>query len=254
MASVCSSSLDRSSYCDAPWRDAGLPRKKDERQYLGEMGTDVVSINNRKELAMSKQTGVWKAEDVALILIDYQKEMFENVRSETTPDQIDLNVRFLIRTAKAFNIPVVLSTVGVQMGVNGPTRTSITDELPGLEPIDRTSMDAWEDKAFRAAVEKTGKKRLIFGALYTEICLAFPIVDAMRDGYETMFVVDAVGGMSQLAHRTAIERLTAVGATPNTSIALVTELFRDWKSPTADKARTLFKWYTPELQKLAGRK
>src|SRR5262249_16323057 len=97
------------------------------------------------------------------------------------------------------------------MGVNGPTRVSITDELPGIEVIDRSSMDAWEDAAFRTAIEKTSRKKLIFGALYTEICLAFPIVDAMRDGYEAMFVVDAVGGMSQLAHRTAVERLTAAG-------------------------------------------
>jgi len=200
---------------------------------------------------MSEAHGVWTSEEVALILIDYQKEMFENVKSETTPDEIDLNVRFLIRAAKAFNIPVVLSSVGVTMGVNGPTRASITDELPGLEAIDRSSMNAWEDAAFRAAVEKTGRKRLIFGALYTEICLAFPIIDAMRAGYEAMFVVDAVGGMSQLAHRTAIERLTAAGAVPNTSLALVTELFRDWKSPLADGARDVIKWYTPEAQKLA---
>jgi len=187
---------------------------------------------------------------VALVLIDYQKEMFENVKSETRPDEIELNVRFLIRAARAFNIPVILSSVGVQMGVNGPTRPAIKDELPGIEVIDRSSMDAWEDKAFRAAVEKTGKKRLIFAALYTEICLAFPVVDAMRDGYEAMFVVDAVGGMSQLAHHTAIERLTAAGAVPNTSLALVTELFRDWKSPLADKARKVIKWYLPEVQKL----
>jgi nicotinamidase-related amidase len=203
---------------------------------------------------MNHTNGVWTSEEVALILIDYQKEMFENVKSETTPDEIDLNVRLLIKAAKAFNIPVVLSTVGVEMGVNGPTRASIQDELPGLAVIDRTSMDAWEDAAFRAAVAKTGKKRLIFGALYTEICLAFPVVDAMRDGYEAMFVVDAVGGMSQLAHRTAIERLTAAGAVPNTSLALVTELFRDWKSPVADKARDLVKWYMPEAQKLAAKR
>jgi nicotinamidase-related amidase len=203
---------------------------------------------------MTHTNGVWTSEEVALILIDYQKEMFENVKSETTPDEIDLNVRLLIKAAKAFNIPVVLSTVGVEMGVNGPTRASIQDELPGLAVIDRTSMDAWEDAAFRAAVEQTGKKRLIFGALYTEICLAFPVVDAMRDGYEAMFVVDAVGGMSQLAHRTAIERLTAAGAVPNTSLALVTELFRDWKSPVADKVRDLLKWYMPEAQKLAARR
>jgi nicotinamidase-related amidase len=202
---------------------------------------------------MSKQKGVWISEDVALVLIDYQKEMFENVKSETTPNQIDLNVRFLIRSAKAFNIPVVLSTVGVEMGVNGPTRASIREELPGVEPIDRSSMDAWEDRGFRSAIEKTGKRRLIFGALYTEICLAFPIVDAMREGYEAMFVVDAVGGMSQLAHRTAIERLTAAGAIPNSALALVTELFRDWKSPLADKARTVIKWYMPEVQKLAAK-
>jgi nicotinamidase-related amidase len=201
---------------------------------------------------MSHANGVWTSEEVALILIDYQKEMFENVKSQTTPDEIDLNVRLLIKAAKAFDIPVVLSTVGVEMGVNGPTRASIQDELPGLAVIDRTSMDAWEDAAFRAAIERTGKKRLIFGALYTEICLAFPVIDAMRDGYEAMFVVDAVGGMSQLAHRTAIERLTAAGAVPNTSLALVTELFRDWKSPIADKARDLVKWYMPEAQKLAA--
>lgn len=201
---------------------------------------------------MSHAAGVWTSEQVALVLIDYQKEMFENIRSETTADQVELNVRLLIKAAKAFDIPVVLSTVGVEMGVNGPTRKSIQDELPGVTVIDRTSMDAWEDAPFRAAVEKTGRKRLIFGALYTEICLAFPVVDAMRDGYEAMFVVDAVGGMSQLAHRTAIERLTAAGAIPNTSLALVTELFRDWKSPVADKAREIVKWYLPEAQKLSA--
>lgn len=201
---------------------------------------------------MSHAAGVWTYEQVALVLIDYQKEMFENIRSETTADQVELNVRLLIKAAKAFDIPVVLSTVGVEMGVNGPTRKSIQDESPGVTVIDRSSMDAWEDAPFRAAVEKTGRKRLIFGALYTEICLAFPVVDAMRDGYEAMFVVDAVGGMSQLAHRTAIERLTAAGAIPNTSLALVTELFRDWKSPVADKAREIVKWYLPEAQKLSA--
>jgi nicotinamidase-related amidase len=199
---------------------------------------------------MPEVKGVWTAEDVALVVIDYQKEMFENVKSETRPDEIELNVRFLIRAAWAFNIPVILSTVGVQMGVNGPTRPAIKDELPGIEVIDRSSMDAWEEKAFRVAVEKTGKKRLIFGALYTEICLTFPVIDAMRDGYEAMFVVDAVGGMSQLVHRTAIERLSAAGAVPNTSLALVTELFRDWKSPIVDKAREVIRWYLPQAQKL----
>lgn len=201
---------------------------------------------------MTKSQGVWKHEDAALILIDYQKEMFDSVRSETPAELIDLNTRLLIKAAKAFNMPVVLSTVGVEMGVNHPTRQSILDELPGIAVIDRSSMNAWEDKRFRDAVKKTGRKRLIFGALYTEICLAFPVVDALADGYDVTFVVDAVGGLSQLAHRTAIDRLAHAGAVPNTSMALVTELFRDWASPVADKAREILKTYAADLQKLTA--
>lgn len=201
---------------------------------------------------MTASRRVWKHEEAALILIDYQKEMFDTVRSETPAELIDLNVRLLIKAAKAFDMPIVLSTVGVEMGVNHPTRQSILDELPGIQVIDRSSMNAWEDKPFREAVKKTGRKRLIFGALYTEICLAFPVVDALADGYEATFVVDAVGGLSQLVHRTAIERLAHAGAVPNTSLALVTELFRDWKSPVAGRAREIIKSYLADVQKFAA--
>jgi len=196
--------------------------------------------------------GVWKYEDSALLLIDYQKEMFEQIRSVTPAELVDLNVRLLIKAAKAFNMPIVLSTVGVEMGVNHPTVPSILAELPDIKVIDRTSMNAWEDRAFRDAVEKTGRKRLIFGALYTEICLAFPVVEALKDGYDVTFPADAVGGMSQVAHSTAIQRLAHAGAIPNTALALVTELFRDWKSPVADKAREIIKPYLAEVQKFAS--
>ena len=200
------------------------------------------------------QQGVWKYEESVLVLIDYQKEMFDGVRSETTAEVIDLNVRLLIKAAKAFGIPIVLSTVGVEMGVNHPTRQSIVDEMPaGSRVIDRSSMNAWEDAAFHDAVKATGRKRVIFGALYTEICLAFPVVDALKEGYEATFIVDAVGGLSQLAHRTAIERLTAAGAVPNTALALVTELFRDWKSPVAGKAREIVKGYLVDVQNVAAK-
>jgi nicotinamidase-related amidase len=195
--------------------------------------------------------GVWTYQDTALILIDYQEEMFQRIQSETSADLIDLNSRFLIKAARAFDMPIVLSTVGVEMRVNKPTLGSILAELPGVQPIDRSSMNAWEDRAFRDAVTKTGRNRLIFGALYTEICLAFPVVDALKDGHDVTFVVDAVGGLSQLAHQTAIERLAHAGAVPNTALALVAELFRDWKSPVADQAREVIKWYLGEVQKLA---
>ena len=154
---------------------------------------------------MNSDLGVWTSENSALVLIDYQKEMFEVIRSKTDAALVDLHVRLLARAAKALDMPIVLSTVGVKYGINGPTHASILSELPGVEAIDRTSMNAFEDRAFSAAVKKTGRTRLIFGGLHTEICLTFAVVQALKDGYEAMFVVDAVGGRSQAAHRTAID-------------------------------------------------
>jgi nicotinamidase-related amidase len=204
---------------------------------------------------MNKELGVWKYEDCALVLIDFQKEMFEVIRSETDAALVELNVRLLARTAKGFDMPIVLSTVGVELGFNGPTLPSIVSELEGIEPIDRTSMNAFEDEAFRAAVETTGRKRLIIAGLHSEICQTFATVQALKDGYEVLYVTDAVGGRSQVAHRTAIERLAHAGAVPTTALAVTTELFRDWASPAAPAAREAIYWYfreAPELTEEVG--
>src|SRR5579863_6783203 len=198
---------------------------------------------------MNKELGVWTYQDCALVLIDYQKEMFDSIRSETKATLADLNVRLLAKTAKAFSMPIVLSTVGVNYKINSPTVPTIAGDLSGLAPIDRTSMNAFEDRAFSEAVKKTGRKRLIVGGLHTEICLTFAVVQALKDGYEAMFVVDAVGGRSQAAHRMAIERMAHAGAVPNTALAVVTELFRDWASPLAGKAREVIYWYFGEVSK-----
>jgi len=199
---------------------------------------------------MNKEIGVWTYEDCALVLIDFQKEMFEVIRSETDAALAELNVRLLARTARGFDMPIVLSTVGVELGFNGPTLPSIVSELEGIEPIDRTSMNAFEDEAFRAAVEVTGRRRLIIAGLHTEICLTFASVQALKDGYEVMYVTDAVGGRSQVAHRTAIERLAHAGAVPTTALAVTTELFRDWASPAAAAAQEVIYWYFREAPKL----
>src|SRR6185369_823679 len=126
---------------------------------------------------------------------------------------------------------IVLSTVGVGAKINGPTAQAIAAELPGLDPIDRVSMNAFEDHKFRDALKRTGKKRLIMGGLHTEICLTFAVIEALKNDYDVMFVTDAVGGRSQTAHRTAIERMAQAGAVPNTALAVLCELFRDWTSP-----------------------
>jgi nicotinamidase-related amidase len=199
---------------------------------------------------MNSELGVWTADDCALVLIDYQKEMFEVIRSETDADLVELHVRLLAKTAKAFDMPIVLSTVGVGFGLNGPTLPSIQSELDDIEPIDRASMNAFEDQAFREAVEATGRKRLIIGGLHTEICLSFATVQALKDGYEVMYVADAVGGRSQAAHRTAIERLAHAGGVPTTALAVTTELFRDWAGPLAAPALEVIHWYFREAPKL----
>src|SRR5712664_1038789 len=196
--------------------------------------------------------GVWTSADCALVLIDFQKEMFQSIRSETGVELVELHVRLLAKTAKAFNMPIVLSTVGVQAGFNGPTLPSILAELPGVAVIDRTSMNAFEDRAFREAVKQTGRKRLIIAGLHTEICLTFATVQALKDGYDAMFVTDAVGGRTQIAHRTGIERLSHAGAVPTTALAVNTELFRDWASPAAGPAGQVIYWYFTEVPKLTA--
>ena len=111
-------------------------------------------------------------------------------------------------------------------------------------------MNAFEDQAFRQAVQATGRKRLIIGGLCTEICLTFATVQALKDGYDVLYVADAVGGRSQTAHRTGIERLAHAGAVPTTALAVVTELFRDWAAPLAGPARDVIYWYFTEVPKL----
>ena len=196
---------------------------------------------------MTNDQGVWKAEDCALVLIDYQDNMLEVIRSETSRDLVEMQVRLLAKTAKAFDLPIVLTTVGVGAGFNGPTVPSILDELDGVEPIDRYSMSAFEDEAFSQAVNATGRRRLIIGGLHTEICLAFATVSALKAGYDVMFVTDAVGGRSQAAHRTSIERLSHAGAVPTTALAVVTELFRDWAGPLYEPALDVIYWYFTEV-------
>ena len=201
---------------------------------------------------MNRDLGVWTSEDSALVLIDYQAELLEAIRSETGADLVELHARWLAKTAKAFDMPIVLSSVGVESGVFAPTQPAIFAELPDVEPIDRSTMNAFEDQAFRDAVAATGRKRLIIGGLHTEVCLALATVEALRNGYDVMFVTDTVGGRSQVMHRTAIERLTAAGAVPNSALAVVCELFRDWAGPLGDAARDVIGWYLAEAAKLPG--
>lgn len=194
---------------------------------------------------------IWKHDEVALILIDYQPEMFSHIKT-INPKLMELNVRALVRTAKALDIPIIPSTVAVNMGVNEPTVAAIQEELGDIPTIDRTTTNSWEDENFVKAVKATGKKKLIFLGLYTEICLVYPVVDALADGFEALFVADAVGGTSDLDHNMGVERMIQAGAIPSTLAAIITELFRDWASPESPKVKPILEWYLPEKYKILG--
>jgi nicotinamidase-related amidase len=166
-------------------------------------------------------------ENCALVLIDYQAPQINTLRS-MDGIQLVANTVALAETAALFKLPRILSTVGVGSGVNPDTWPSIKHAMKGATAIDRTSINAWEDADFVSAVKALGRKKLIMGALWTEVCLAFPALDALRDGFEVFVPVDVVGGTSVEAHQSGLQRVFQLGAQPVSWVSVLCELQRDW--------------------------
>src|ERR1700690_2666821 len=166
-------------------------------------------------------------QNAALVLIDYQPSQFGTVRS-MDPSLLLKNIVSTVRTARAFGLPIVHSTVNAPPGQQQPTVPELAELLEDIPPIDRTSVNSWEDTDFVAAVRAAGRRKLIFCALWTEVCMAFTALDALREGYEVYPVVDAIGGTSVEAHRAGIERVVQAGGGPISWVSLACELQRDW--------------------------
>ena len=164
-------------------------------------------------------------ENCVFLLIDHQPFQLANVNSHD-PTIVIHNVTGLARTAKAFGIPTILTTVNEERG--GSLFKQLQAVFPDQKPINRTFINAWEDRRVVEAVKKTGRKKLVIAALWTEMCLAMPAIHAMGDGYDVYVVPDASGGVTPEAHDMAIRRLVAAGAQPITWIGLAGELQRDW--------------------------
>jgi nicotinamidase-related amidase len=165
-------------------------------------------------------------QNAALVVIDYQPSQIAVVSSIDHDLLLD-NIVSVARLAKTYDLPVVLSTVNVANG-QGHTLPELKAVLSDSEEIDRTQINSWEDVEFHRAVEATGRKKLIMAALWTEVCLTFPTLDALREGFEVYPVVDAVGGTSPEAHRAGLERIVQAGAQPISWVSLACELQRDW--------------------------
>ena len=166
-------------------------------------------------------------QNAAVVIIDFQPVQVSSIASRDKR-QLVANITALARIAKLYELPVVLATVNVSTGRNQPTIHQITEVLDDVPIIDRTSINAWEDKNFVAAVKATGRKKLVMAALWTEVCLVHPALDALADGFEVYPVVDACGGTSLEAHNAGLDRLQQAGAKPTSWVQLICELQRDW--------------------------
>jgi len=165
-------------------------------------------------------------ENCTMIFIDHQPQMTFGV-ANIDRQLLQNNVLGLAKSAKVFDIPTILTTVETK-SFSGPMWPQLLDIFPKQNPIERTSMNSWEDDAFLAEVKRIGRKKLVIAALWTEICLAFPAIQAMEAGYEVYAVADASGGTSQMAHDMAMQRVVQAGAVPMTWVQVLLEWQRDW--------------------------
>ena len=205
-------------------------------------------MSDMTEIRDPKTDSLLTPQNAVLALIDYQPEQYDGVASVGHKELLE-HVTMLGRIATTFELPVVLSTVYVKHGMTG-TNEELLEALPGVPEIDRTSMNSWEDPEFRAAIERSGRKKLIIAGLWTEVCVAFPTLDALLEGYQVYVVADAIGGVSAAAHNSAMQRMIQAGATPITVLGLACELQRDWGRPEAERLRVIMREYFGKLKHL----
>ncbi|MGW0570758.1 hydrolase [Streptomyces tauricus] len=166
-------------------------------------------------------------ENSALIIIDYQPVQVSSIRSMPR-EELVFNIASLTKAAVNYNLPVIHSTVNVETGRNKPAIQELQDIIGHLPTYDRTTVNAWEDIEFKQAVKALGRPKLIMTALWTEVCLAFPALDAIQEGYDVYVPVDAVGGTSVTAHEAALRRVEQAGAKLSSRVQVYCELQRDW--------------------------
>jgi len=172
------------------------------------------------------KTELLNPQNSAVIFIDHQPQMTFGVANIDRQILFN-NVLLLAKAAKIFKVPIILTTVETK-SFSGNMWPQLLDIFPDQKPIERSSMNSWEDKNFVAEVQATGKKKLIMAALWTEVCLTFPALEALKAGYEVYAVEDASGGTSVVAHNAAMRRVEQAGAVPVTSLQVLLEFQRDW--------------------------
>jgi nicotinamidase-related amidase len=172
------------------------------------------------------KTELLNPQNSAVVFIDFQPQMTFGVANIDRQTLLN-NVMLLAKAAKIFRVPTILTTVETK-SFSGNMWPQLLDIFPNQAPIERSSMNSWEDAKFVEAVAATGRKKLIMAALWTEVCLVFPALEALKAGYEVYAVEDACGGTSVTAHDAAMRRIEQAGVVPLTSLQVLLEYQRDW--------------------------
>ena len=187
---------------------------------------------------MSAANVLLKPEECAMLLVDFQAGLGFGV--ESIPRQLVVNNAVgLARTAVAFKVPVIASTSASRV-YSGPLLPALQEALPAVKPIERRSMNVWEDDTARNAVVATNRRRLIVAGFLTEACVSFPALSALKDGFEVFVVGDACGGLTPQSHELALRRLEQAGARLTSWIQILLEFQRDWtRHETYEAARAV---------------
>src|SRR5438477_6229820 len=183
-------------------------------------------MTQEKARAKRSEKGLLTPDNCVVTLIDLQPQMLFGVANFDRQSIINNNVA-LAKAARVFDLPVVLSTVETE-SFSGNIWPQIKAVFPGVSPIERTSMNSWDDENFVAAIRKSGRKKIVLAGLWTETCVALPTIQAIHDGYEIYVVEDCCGDVSQLAHDNAMRRVVQAGAKPVTALSVMPEWQRDW--------------------------
>lgn len=170
--------------------------------------------------------GLLTPSDHVLILIDHQPQMAFATKSIDVAE-LRNNVTGLAKAAKVFGVPTILTTVAAK-SFSGPLFPEIQAVFPEQKPIDRTTMNTWEDGRITDAVNQLSRRRVVMAGLWTEVCGVGPVLSALDQGFEVFFVTDASGGVTKEAHDMAVERMVQAGAHPITWLQYLLELQRDW--------------------------
>ena len=169
-------------------------------------------------------------ESAVLLLVDHQSGLVSGIR-DLAPDEVRHNVVAFARAARVLRVPVVLTSTAPMMW--GPTLPELTEALPGVENIERSVINAWDEPRVRDAVTRTGRRKLLIGGITTHVCLAFPAMSAAADGHDVRALLDASGTWSDLLRFTAIDQMRQAGVTITSGAAAFVEMLHDNASPIA---------------------